>query len=204
MVATCGKPRKGVQLRLVDAHDVEVAPGEIGELVIRTDAPWALNHGYNANPEATASAWRNGWFHTGDAFRTDADGNYFFVDRFKDAIRRRGENVSSFEVELEVSAHPAVREAAAVAVPSEFGEDDILVAVSLAEGQSLDPADLIAFLKPRMAHFMVPRYIRVLDDLPKTPTRKVEKYLVRQSGITADTWDRETAGISIRREKLTG
>lgn len=204
VVATCGKPRKGVQLRLVDAHDVEVEPGAIGELVIRTEAPWALNHGYNANPEATASAWRNGWFHTGDAFRTDADGNYFFVDRFKDAIRRRGENVSSFEVELEVSAHPAVREAAAVAVPSEFGEDDILVAVSLAEGQTLDPADLIAFLKPRMAHFMVPRYIRVLDDLPKTPTRKVEKYLVRQSGITADTWDRETAGISIRREKLPG
>jgi crotonobetaine/carnitine-CoA ligase len=204
VVATCGKPRRGVQLRLVDAHDVEVAAGEIGELVIRTDAPWALNHGYNANPEATAAAWRNGWFHTGDAFRIDADGNYFFVDRFKDAIRRRGENVSSFEVELEVSAHPAVREAAAVAVPSEFGEDDILVAVSLAEGQSLDPADLIAFLKPRMAHFMVPRYVRIVDDLPKTPTRKVEKYLVRQSGITAGTWDREKAGISIRREKLSG
>lgn len=204
VVATCGKPRKGVQLRLVDAHDCEVAPGAIGELVIRTDAPWALNHGYNANPEATAAAWRNGWFHTGDAFRVDADGNYFFVDRFKDAIRRRGENVSSFEVELEVAAHPAVREAAAVAVPSEFGEDDILVAVSLAEGRRLDPAELLAFLTPRMAHFMVPRYIRIIDDLPKTPTRKVEKYLLRQSGITPDTWDREKAGIQIRRNKLAG
>ncbi len=204
VVATCGKPRKGVQLRLVDAHDREVEPGAIGELVIRTDAPWALNHGYNGNPEATAAAWRNGWFHTGDAFRIDADGNYFFIDRFKDAIRRRGENVSSFEVELEVAAHPAVREAAAVAVPSEFGEDDILVAVSLADGQRLEPAELLAFLTPRMAHFMVPRYIRIVDDLPKTPTRKVEKYLVRQSGITPDTWDREKAGISIRREKLTG
>ncbi len=204
VVATCGKPRKGVQLRLVDAHDCEVKPGEIGELVIRTDAPWALNHGYNANPEATAAAWRNGWFHTGDAFRIDAEGNYFFVDRFKDAIRRRGENVSSFEVELEVSAHPAVREAAVVAVPSEFGEDDILVAVSLAEGQSLEPAELLAFLTPRMAHFMVPRYIRIVDELPKTPTRKVEKYLVRQSGITPDTWDREKAGIQVRREKLAG
>jgi len=166
--------------------------------------PWALNHGYNANPEATAAAWRNGWFHTGDAFRVDADGNYFFVDRFKDAIRRRGENVSSFEVELEVAAHPAVREAAAVAVPSEFGEDDILVAVSLAEGRRLDPAELLAFLTPRMAHFMVPRYIRIIDDLPKTPTRKVEKYLLRQSGITPDTWDREKAGIQIRRNKLAG
>jgi crotonobetaine/carnitine-CoA ligase len=204
VVATCGKPRRGVQLRLVDAHDVEVAQGEIGELVIRTDQPWALNHGYNGDPEATASAWRNGWFHTGDAFRVDGDGNYFFVDRFKDAIRRRGENVSSFEVELEVCAHPAVREAAAVAVPSEFGEDEILVALSLAEGHTLDPADLIAFLRPRMAHFMVPRYVRILDDLPKTPTRKVEKYLVRQSGITPDTWDREKAGIAVRREKLSG
>lgn len=204
VAATCGKPRRGVQLRLVDANDCEVAQGETGELVIRTDAPWALNHGYNANPEATAAAWRNGWFHTGDAFRIDAEGNYFFVDRFKDAIRRRGENVSSFEVELEVSAHPAVREAAAVAVPSELGEDEILVAVSLAEGASLDPADLLAFLKPRMAHFMVPRYVRIVDDLPKTPTRKVEKYLVRQSGITRDTWDREKAGISVRREKLSG
>lgn len=201
--ATCGKPRRGVELRLVDAHDREVPRGEVGELIIRTDQPWALNHGYNANPEATVAAWRNGWFHTGDAFRIDETGNYFFVDRFKDAIRRRGENVSSFEVELETCAHPAVREAAAVAVPSEFGEDDILVAVSLAEGQGLDPADLLAFLTPRMAHFMVPRYVRIVGDLPKTPTNKVEKYLIRKDGITADTWDREKAGISVKREKLT-
>jgi crotonobetaine/carnitine-CoA ligase len=202
VVATCGRPRKGVRVRLVDAHDCEVAPGEIGELVLRTEAPWALNHGYNANPEATALAWRNGWFHTGDAFKVDADGNYFFVDRFKDSIRRRGENVSSFEVEVEVCAHPAVREAAAVAVPSEFSEDEILVAVSPSEGQTIDPSELLAFLKPRMAHFMVPRYIRIIDDLPKTPTRKVEKYLIRQSGVTDDTWDREKAGISVKREKL--
>ena len=85
-----------------------------------------MNHGYYGNPEATARAWRNGWFHTGDAFRRDADGNFFFVDRMKDAIRRRGENISSFEVEAEICAHPAVREAAVVAVPSEFGEDEVL------------------------------------------------------------------------------
>lgn len=202
VVATCGRPRKGVQARLVDANDCEVAPGEIGELILRTDSPWALNHGYNGEPAATARAWRNGWFHTGDAFRIDEHGNYFFVDRFKDSIRRRGENISSFEVELEVCAHPAVREAAAVAVPSEFSEDDILVAVSLTEGERLDPADLLAFLIPRMAHFMVPRYVRIIDELPKTPTRKVEKYLIRQAGITGDTWDRERAGISVRRDPL--
>jgi crotonobetaine/carnitine-CoA ligase len=200
VIATCGKPRAGVEARLVDDHDCEVAQGEIGELILRTDAPWAMNHGYNKSPEATALAWRNGWFHTGDAFRIDKDGNYFFVDRFKDAIRRRGENISSFEVELEVTAHPAIREAAAVSVPSEHGEDEVLVAVSLTEGQTLDPVDLIGFLKPRMAHFMVPRYVRILADLPKTPTNKIEKYLLRKDGITPDTFDRDAAGIVIKNE----
>ena len=200
--ATCGRPRKGVQVRLVDAHDCEVAPGAVGELILRTDSPWALTHGYNNAPEATALAWRNGWFHTGDAFRIDQNGNYFFVDRFKDSIRRRGENISSFEVELEVCAHPAVREAAAVAVPSALSEDDILVAISLIEGQSIDAAELIAFLIPRMAHFMVPRYIRIVPEMPKTPTNKIEKYIIRQQGITTDTWDRDRAGISVRRTKL--
>lgn len=204
LVAACGKPRSGVEVRLVDTDGNDVPAGEVGELILRTDDRWALNHGYNAAPEATERAWRGGWFHTGDAFRVDRGGNYFFVDRFKDAIRRRGENVSSFEVELEVCAHLAVREAAAVAVPSEFGEDEILVAVSLVDGHTLDEAELIAFLQPRMAHFMVPRYLRVLDDLPKTPTRKVEKYLLRQQGVTPDTWDRERAGLDLKRERLIG
>ena len=161
-----------------------------------------MNHGYHKNPEATARAWRNGWFHTGDAFRADAEGNYFFVDRMKDAIRRRGENISSFELETEVCAHPAVKEAAAVAVASEHAEDEVLIAVSLADGASLDPAELIHFLVPRMAHFMVPRYVRIVPELPKTPTQKVQKHLLRSDGITADTWDREKAGIRIRREKI--
>lgn len=200
---TCGTPRQGVQVRLVDANDCEVERGAIGELIVRTDRPWALNHGYYGNPEATSEAWRNGWFHTGDAFRQDDAGNFFFVDRFKDAIRRRGENVSSFEVESEVLAHPAVAEAAAVAVPSELSEDEILVAVSLVEGQSLEWEDLVEFLVPRMAHFMVPRYFRRLPQLPKTPTQKIEKYLIRQEGCTRDTWDREAAGIRIRRDRLT-
>lgn len=202
VAAACGKPRAGVEARLVDANDCEVAIGEIGELILRTDGPWAMNHGYNKAPEATALAWRNGWFHTGDAFRVDQDGNYFFVDRFKDAIRRRGENISSFEVELEVAAHPAIREAAAVSVPSVHGEDEVLVAVSLAEGQTLDAVDLIHFLRPRMAHFMVPRYVRILGDLPKTPTNKIEKYLLRREGVTSDTFDREAAGIVIKSDPV--
>jgi crotonobetaine/carnitine-CoA ligase len=120
----------------------------------------------------------------------------------KDAIRRRGENISSFEVEAEVCAHPSVKEAAAVAVPSEHAEDEVLVAVSLAEGATLDPAELIEFLRPRMAHFMIPRYVRIVPDLPKTPTQKVQKHMIRSAGVTADTWDRDKAGIIVKREKL--
>jgi crotonobetaine/carnitine-CoA ligase len=199
---TCGRPRLGVEARIVDEHDCEVPPGAVGELMLRTDTPWAMNHGYHNNPEATARAWRNGWFHTGDAFRRDADGNFFFVDRLKDAIRRRGENISSFEVEAELMAHPAVREAAAVAVPSEHGEDEVLAVVAPVAGRSVDPAELLGFLLPRMPHFMVPRYVRLLPELPKTPTQKVQKNLLRADGVTADTWDREAAGIRVRRERL--
>ncbi|NQV21441.1 MAG: AMP-binding protein, partial [Rhodospirillales bacterium] len=154
------------------------------------------------NPGATAEAWRNGWFHTGDAFRRDQDENYYFVDRIKDAIRRRGENISSFEVEAEVTAHPDVQEAAAVAVPAELSEDEVMVVVAPLPGKTIDPEALIEFLVPRMAHFMVPRYVRIVEELPKTPTAKVQKVELRTAGVTNDTWDREAAGIRIKREKL--
>ncbi|WP_280334762.1 AMP-binding protein [Nocardia wallacei] len=199
---TCGHLRAGVQGRLVDEHDREVAVGEIGELIVRTDRPWAMNSGYWEMPEATASAWRNGWFHTGDAFRRDANGEFFFVDRVKDAIRRRGENISTFEVETELVAHPAVREAAVVGVPSPHGEDDVLAVVAPIAGGVIDPAELIEFARERMAHFMIPRYIRVVQELPKTPTAKIEKHRLRSDGITPDTWDREQAGIRVKQDKL--
>jgi len=200
VVGTCGKVREGCECRLVDEWDCEVPPGEVGELIIRCDQPWAMNHGYYKNSEATARAWRNGWFHTGDAFRRDAQGFYFFVDRMKDTIRRRGENISSFEVEAEVMAHEAVREAAAVAVPSEISEDEVLVCVSLQPGRTLAPAELIAHLTERLPYFMVPRYVRIMDDLPKTPTQKLEKHVLRSAGVTADTWDREQAGVRVARD----
>ena len=200
---TCGRRRDGVELRLVDANDCEVPDGTPGELVVRADAPWAITHGYYKNSEATASAWRNGWFHTGDALRRDADGNYFFVDRLKDAIRRRGENVSSFEVEVEVCAHPAVKEAAAVAVAGEHGDDEIMVVIAPVPGATLDPLALTEFLRPRLPYFMVPRYFRIVDELPKTPTQKVQKTELRREGVTGDTWDRERdGGIVLKRERL--
>lgn len=202
-IGTCGRVRDGVDVRLVDRNDCEVPIGEIGEMLVRTDRPWAMNSGYNANPEATAEAWRNGWFHTGDAFRRDEDGYFYFVDRVKDAIRRRGENISSFEVEADVCSHPAVREAAAVAVPSEFSEDEVMVIVAPVPGQKLEARQLAEFLIDTMPYFMVPRYIRILDELPKTPSAKVMKADLRKEGVTPDTWDREAAGLRVRREKFS-
>ncbi len=201
---TCGRQRDGVDVRLVDGNDCEVPVGTVGEMIVRTDRPWGMNSGYYKNPAATASAWRNGWFHTGDAFRRDADGYYYFVDRIKDAIRRRGENISSFEVEADVQAHPDVREVAAIGVPNELSEEDVLVVVAPIDGRVIDPAGLLEFLRPRMAHFMLPRYVRVLSELPKTPSSKVMKHELRQQGVTGDTWDRERAGIQVKSDRFSG
>ena len=126
---------------------------------------------YYKNFEATADAWRNGWFHTGDGFRYDEDGNFFFVDRIKHAIRRRGENISSFEVENEVVAHPDIAEAA-VPVPSQLGEDEVLIVVAPVAGCQIDSKELFDFLEPRMAHFMLLRHIRIVEELSRHPPRK--------------------------------
>ena len=201
-LGTCGKVRPGVDVRLVDGNDCEVPIGTVGEMIVRTDRPWAMNSGYHKNPEATAKAWRNGWFHTGDAFRCDAEGYFYFVDRVKDAIRRRGENISSFEVESDVTAHPDVREAAVIGVPSEYSEDEVMAVIAPVPGASIDLQALSEFLAARMPYFMVPRYIRILPELPKTPTAKVMKAELRAEGITPDTWDREKAGMRLKKERL--
>ena len=199
---TCGRVRPGIEVRLVDEFDCEVPTGTVGEMLVRADRPWSMNSGYNDNPVATAKAWANGWFHTGDAFRRDEEGYFYFVDRMKDAIRRRGENISSFEVETEVCAHPDVREAAAIAVPSELSEDEVMIVVAAVPGRTIDHVGLATFLMQRMPYFMVPRYIRVLEELPKTPSAKVLKAELRKEGVTSDTWDREAAGLRARRENL--
>jgi crotonobetaine/carnitine-CoA ligase len=199
---SCGRPRSGIQARLVDAHDIEVPRGAIGELIVRSDQPWSMNVGYNGLPEATATAWRNGWFHTGDLFRQDEDGEYFFVDRIKDTIRRRGENISSFEVENAVRQFPGVDEVVAVGVQSEIAEQEVLVALTTQQGASVEPRALVEFLVPRLAYFMVPRYVRVVTSIPKTETNKPRKVVFRDAGVTTDTWDREAAGIRLKKEKL--
>jgi crotonobetaine/carnitine-CoA ligase len=186
---SCGRIREGFQARVVDRDDVEVGPGELGELVLRGEQPWTLMAGYWAKPEATVDAWRNQWLHTGDGFIRDAEGNFYFVDRIKDAIRRRGENISSFEVEIEIDSHPDVLESAAVAVPSTFGEDEIKAVVVPQPGRTLDPARLHAYLTDRMPRFMVPRYIEIVGSLPKTPTEKIRKVELRAAGVGPATWD---------------
>lgn len=198
---SCGQVRAGYEARIVDEFDRELPIGEIGELIVRCNRPWAVSPGYWKNAEATVAAWQNGWFHTGDNFRKDAEENYYFVDRKKDAIRRRGENISSYEVELQALKHPAVAEAAVVAVPSEV-EDDVLLVVTVKPGETLAERDLFDFLSPNMAHFMLPRYIRRIETMPKTPSLRIQKYVLRGEGVTADTWDRVAAGIRVRREVI--
>jgi carnitine-CoA ligase len=201
---SCGRQRTGppgYQVRVVDEHDEDVGPNKVGELIVRADEPWVLNAGYFGMPERTAEAWRNGWFHTGDGFMYDDDGNFYFVDRMKDALRRRGENISSFEVEAGVSQHPAVQECAVVAVPSELGEDEVKVCVVVRPDEKLTPEELIEFLIPRMPRFMIPRYVEFIDELPKTEaTFRTQKVKLREDPLNERTWDREAAGVSLPRD----
>jgi crotonobetaine/carnitine-CoA ligase len=184
-------------LRIVDEHDMPVPTGEVGELIIRTHRPWEMNLGYVKRPTETISAWRNGWFHTGDAFRRDPDDNYYYVDRTRDTLRRRGENISSFQVEAEVLAHPAVLEAACVGVPAQFGEEEVKVFVVPVEGRTIEPSDLIRFVIPRLPRFMVPRFIEIVAELPKNQTLRVQKFQLRTRPNNTHTWDREAAGMPI-------
>lgn len=190
-VGTIGVPMDFVEARIVDEDDRPLPPDTRGEIAVRTRAPHRFMEGYFKMPEATAQAMRGGWFHTGDLGAIDADGYLTFVDRIKQSIRRRGENISSWEVEKIVNAHPAVMESAAVGVPSELGEEEVKVCVVLCPGERLEPAALVAWCEERMAYFMVPRYVEFRDALPKTATERVEKYKLKQEGIGA-AWDRTT------------
>ncbi len=191
------------EARIVDEFDQELPPGVVGELVVRHAWPWALNSGYKDMPEATARAWRNGWYHTGDGHYRDEDGSFYFVDRLTDSLRRRGENVSSMELEAAILSHEDVAEAACVAVRAEDLEDEIKAVVTLRPGAELSFEALTEFLVPLLPYFMIPRYFEVVDALPRTPSLKVEKYQLRSQGITPATWDREASGLRLRREKFS-
>lgn len=190
-VTACGRKRLDYpwpEVRIVDENDEPVAVGEVGELVVRAAEPWALNAGYYKMPEATATAWRNGWFHTGDAFRVDEQGNYHLVDRLKDAIRRRGENISSFEVENIVRGYPGVADCAAIGIRTELGDDEVMVVVEADAGTTIDPAALHEWLAPRMPKFMLPTYIDVAPLPRNATTQRVRKFELRDRGVTPTTW----------------
>ena len=190
---TCGRVVPPYEMRVVDDDDIELPPGQIGEWLIRSTEPWHAFQGYLDMPAETVAAWRNGWFHSGDRGYVDEQGYWYFADRKKETVRRRGENISSYEVELSICKHPAVLEAAVVPVASELGEDDVMVFIVLRDGHELSEVELVTFCQDRMAAFMVPRFVRFIDHLPKTPSEKVEKYLLkrRAEGMRAELWDRE-------------
>ena len=193
---SCGRVIPPYDVRLFDEQDRPVERGEVGEMVIRPNEPSIMSQGYFAMPEATLAANRNLWFHTGDLARQDDDGYFYYVGRRAESIRRRGENISSFEIEEVVKLHPHVLDAAAYGVPSALTEDDVMVAVVARPGTSLDPAQLVEFCGQRMARHMVPRYVDVVDELPRTPTAKVEKHTLIARGIGPRTWDRDGHGAS--------
>lgn len=203
-----GHPRPGWEVRLVDQHDQEVPVGAVGEGIVRADRPFTMCSGYFGDDAATARAWRHGWFHTGDLLRADGSGALHFVDRTGDAIRRRGENVSAFEVEAGVSGFPGIAEVAAVPVPSDSGVDhDIKAWIVAAAGTEIDWADadwvkLLEHCAATMPHFMVPRYFELTEELPKSPSAKVQKYLLRERGNTASTWDSVAHGLVVTRRGL--
>ena len=194
-----GPTYPGFAARVLDEDGADVPDGVSGELALRTDEALAFATEYLNQPAKTREAWRDGWFHTGDRVVRRGDGYFRFVDRLKDSIRRRGENVSSFEVEQVLLSHPAIATAAAFPVRSELAEDDIMVAVVLRIDQPLMPEALLDFCAPRLPYFAVPRYVQVVDALPLTENGKVQKYKLREQGITPNTWDRDAAGYRLAR-----
>lgn len=196
---SCGKPLSIYEIKLVDDEDNEVPPGVPGEIIFRPKEPFTMMLGYYNMPDKTLETYRNLWFHSGDLAKRDEEGFLYFEDRKKDSLRRRGENISSFEVERVINMHPKVLESAAVAVKAEMPEDEVKICVVLKPGESLAPEELIAYAAERMPYFAVPRFVEFMDSLPKTPTERVQKYLLKQAGITPNTWDREKAGIEVKR-----
>jgi crotonobetaine/carnitine-CoA ligase len=196
---TIGRIRPGYQARVADEEDDEVAPGVAGELLLRADEPFAFATGYFGMPEKTVEAWRNLWFHTGDRVVRDAEGNFRFLDRLKDAIRRRGENISSYEVEQVLLSHPDIDMVAVFPARSELAEDEVMAAIVLKSGCRIEPAELMRFCEPRMPYFAIPRFLDFVAELPRTENGKVQKFKLRERGPGTGTWDREKAGYVLRK-----
>jgi carnitine-CoA ligase len=198
-LGSCGKAIPEYAIEIHDEQDNPLADGEVGEIVVRNLKPNVIFEGYYGAATETLKAFRNLWFHTGDRGRRDAEGWFYFVDRAKDSIRRRGENISSWEVEAVVNDHPAIAESAVVGVPSELSEEEVLCVITIKPDHDLEPAALLDFAQERMPHFAVPRYVRFVTELPKNAQKRTQKFVLREEGVTDDTWDRESVGYVVTR-----
>lgn len=194
-----GRPNPDFEVAVVDEEDLPVAAGQVGEIVCRPRRPHVMFEGYGGRPEATLAQLRNLWFHTGDLGRFDEEGYLYYVDRRKDAMRRRGENISSFEVEQALLRHPAIAEVAAIGVPSPLGEDDVMICVVPRPEQSLKMVALMDFCCEQLPYFAVPRYVDLRPSLPKNAVGRVLKHELRAEGVRPGTWDRDAAGYVVRR-----
>jgi crotonobetaine/carnitine-CoA ligase len=199
VVGSCGKAVRHYEVRIHDEADEPVALGTQGEIVIRPLEPHLVVEYYYGNPVATLEAFRNLWFHTGDRGYRDEDGNFYFVDRMEDCIRRRGENISSWELEKVLGSIQGIEEAAVIGVPSELSEEEVLAIVKLKDGWSLGPDEILDEVSDRMPHFAVPRFVRFTEEFPKTPSQRIEKYKLRAAGLIPGTWDREEHGYEVKR-----
>jgi crotonobetaine/carnitine-CoA ligase len=198
-IGSMGKPLSGFDFHVVDDEDRDVPPGKVGEIVFRSEVGKAAAFYYGME-DATNEAWRNDWFHSGDLAWKDEEDDFFYAGRKKASMRRRGENVSAWEIESVVNQYPAVLESAAHAVPSELSEDEIKLVVVLKPEQTETPEQILDFCQGKMAYYAVPRYVEFRDSLPKTGTHRIEYSVLKQEGITPRTWDREAAGYVVSRD----
>ncbi len=196
-LGSIGTPLGFVEADVVDEDDRPVPPNTRGELVVRPRAPFTMFLGYLHQAEKTVDAWRNLWFHTGDTVTRDEDGYYYFVDRKKDIIRRRGENLAPYDVETVVNRHPAVFETVVVGVPSPLGEEDVKAYVQLRPGAELDARAFFEYCAAQLPFFMVPKFLEFVDEIPKTANQKAQRYLLRQR-TGGREYDREQLGIVVR------
>ncbi|MEV8546475.1 AMP-binding protein [Streptomyces sp. NPDC051572] len=194
-----GRVTPGLEVKLVDDDDIEVADGRPGEIVVRPTEPFRLFSNYWNQADATVRTFRNLWHHTGDQGRIDEEGYFWFVDRKKDSLRRRGENISSIELEQAILRHPLIANVAVHAVPSELGEDDIKVCVIVVPEARIECAELFEFFRTSLPYYAVPRYVEFLDELPANVNGRVQKFKLRERGITDETLDFEKLGLVVAR-----
>ncbi|SFD43126.1 crotonobetaine/carnitine-CoA ligase [Lentibacillus persicus] len=196
---SCGKAVPNFEVEIHDENGETCPPNTAGEIVVRPKEPSIMFSEYFGMPEATIKSWKNLWFHTGDRGRMDEDGYFYFVDRQKDVVRRRGENISSYEVERTINKHPKVQDTAIIGVPSELTEEEVMAVVSVRDGMELTPEELLDACQDGLPHFAVPRYVRFVKEFPRTPSQRIEKYKLRKQGVTSDTWDRDETGYKVAR-----